>query len=150
MTDKLEPSPPEMRHATRLSLRHCVEVQAVTPTRTRPLQSEKPALLPCTDTLICPVDGCRAGDTTDTTRERKISGNTMFDCVCSGHPFSLKVETLALDEDADIMLVKPATLHTIADIGDEGVAAVDKESSRTPDMGEKPANAVTAEDEFEW
>jgi hypothetical protein len=74
----------------------------------------------------------------------------MFDCVCNGHPFSLKVETLALAEDADIMLVKPATVHTIADIDDRGVTAVDKFSTRTPDMGEKPADAVTAEDDFEW
>ena len=116
MTDKLRPTPFEMRHVTRVSLRHCVDAQAVTPTRTRPLQSEKPALLPCTDTLTCAVDGCRAGDTAETTRERKISGTTIFDCVCNGRPSAPKTDTLAMVE-VPTALVKPGMRHTMADAG---------------------------------
>jgi hypothetical protein len=37
VTDKLKPTPLEMRHMTKVSLRHCVDAQAVTPTRTVPL-----------------------------------------------------------------------------------------------------------------
>ncbi len=135
MTDKLRPTPFEMRHVTRVSSRHCVAAHAVAPTRTRPLQSEKPALLPCTDTLTCAVDGCRAGDTAETTRERNISGTTMFDCVCNGRPSAPKTDRMAMVE-VPTALVNPGMRHTIADAGAATADGTDRRSINDP-LGNK-------------
>ena len=46
------PTPFAVRHTTSVSLCHRVDTHAVPPIRTPPLQSESPALAPCTDTFI--------------------------------------------------------------------------------------------------
>ena len=65
-----------VRHATSVSLCHRVDMHAVAPVRTPPLQSDSPALAPNTDTLICAVEGCADGDTLVTIRGYRISGKT--------------------------------------------------------------------------
>ena len=53
----LKLTPLETRQMTRASFRHSVDAHAVYATRARPDQSERPALLPYTNTVICAVEG---------------------------------------------------------------------------------------------
>ena len=66
-------------------------------------------------------------------------------CVCNGHPLSSKVDKLTLAEAAPVVaaLVSPATVQTIAAVGDAGAAAVDMVSSNEPENGLKAADTVT-------
>jgi hypothetical protein len=138
----LNPTPLEIRQMTRVSLRHCVDAQAVFATRARPDQSERPALLPYTSTVICAVEGYTDGVATEMTRGCKISGNSILDCVSSGHPFSKKEEILKVDEAAPgiAAFVNPSIVHTIAAGVDAGAAVTDKLSSKTPDDAVKAAS----------
>ena len=139
-------TPRAVRHVTSVSLCHCVDTHDVAPVRTPPLQSDSPALLPYTVTLICAVEGCVHGDTLLTTRGYRISGNLTFGCVCNGHPPASNVDTLTLAAAAAAAaFVKPATKHTTAAVGDVGVAAVDRFSSSTPEDGVKAADTVAFE-----
>ena len=131
------------RHATSVSLCHRVDMHAVAPVRTPPLQSDSPALAPNTDTLICAVEGCADGDTLVTTRGYKISGKLIFGCVCNGHPPASNVDMLTLAAAAAAAaFVKPATMHITAAVVDEGAAAVDRFSSSTPVDKVKAADTV--------
>ena len=136
-------TPRAVRHVTSVSLCHCVDTHNVAPVRTPPLQSDSPALVPYTDTLICAVEGCVHGDTLVTTRGYKISGNPTFGCVCNGPPPASNVDTLTLAAAAAAAaFVNPATVHTTAAVGDAGAAAVDRFSSNTPEDGVKTADTV--------
>jgi hypothetical protein len=138
------PKPFAVRHATSVSLCHRVNPHAVAPIRTPPLQSNSPALVPYTDTLICAVEGCVDGDTLVTTRGYRISGNLKFGCVCNGHPPASNVDTLTLAAAAAATaFVNPATVHTTAAVGDKGAAAVDRLSSSTPDCSVMMAVTTT-------
>ena len=132
-----------VRHATSVSLCHRVDMHAVAPARTPPLQSDSPALTPNTDTLICAVEGCVDGDTLVTTRGYKISGKLTSGCVCNGHPAVSNVDMMTpAAAAAAAAFVNPAAVHTTAAAGDAGAAAVDRFSSSTPVDGVKTADTV--------
>jgi hypothetical protein len=145
--DKPEKTPLAERHETIVSLCHRDDVHAVAPIRTPPLQSDSPALVPYTNTLICAVEGCRDGNILVTTREYNISGNFTPPCVCNGQPKASNVDTLtiAAAAAAAAAFVNPATVHTIAAVGNAGAAAVDRFSSSTPEEGVKAVDAVTVD-----
>ena len=129
---------------TKVSLRHCVDAQAVSPTRAVPLQSERPALLPCTEMLLCAVEGCWTGETSKIPRGRTISGKTMFDCVCNGRPSAPKIDTLVKIDDPTA-LVNPGIWHTMADDGETGADGSDRCKINGPFGGENAGNTVTLE-----
>ena len=73
----------------------------------------------------------------------KMDGNSTPPCVCNGPPPASNVDTLTLAAAAAAAaLVKPATVHTTAAVGDAGAAAVDRFSSSTPEDGMKAADTV--------
>ena len=84
-------------------------------------------------------------DFTLTNSNANKAGNAMLDCVCNGHPLSSKVDKITLAEAAPgvAALVSPATVQTIAAVGDAGAAAVDMVSSNVPGNGLKAADTVT-------
>ena len=75
----------------------------------------------------------------------KMDGDSTPPCVCNGHPPASNVDmlTLAAAAAAAAAFVNPATVHTIAAVGDTGAAAVDRFSSSTPEDGVKAADTVT-------
>ena len=148
MTDKVKPTPLEMRQVTNVSLNHCVDEQAVDPTRTRPLQSARPALLPCTDTPMCAVDGCRAGDTNEMIRGCKISGNTICDCDCKGRPSARKIDSVATDDDPAAM-VNPGMRHTTAALDAAAADGADNSRSSGP-LGGVKAEEIMAPETFKF
>ena len=76
----------------------------------------------------------------------KMDGNSTPPCVCNGQPKASNVDTLTLAAAAAAAaLVKPATVHTTAAVGDAGAAAVDRFSTITPEDGVKAADTDTVE-----
>jgi hypothetical protein len=77
----------------------------------------------------------------------KMGGNTTPPCVCNGQPKASNVDTLtiAAAAAAAAAFVNPATVHTIAAVGNAGAAAVDRFSSSTPEEGVKAVDAVTVD-----
>ncbi len=74
----------------------------------------------------------------------KMDGNSTPPCVCNGHPPASNVDTLTLAAAAAAAaFVNPATVQTIAAVGDAGAAAVDMFSSSTPEDGVKAADTAT-------
>ena len=140
------PKPFAVRHATSVSLCHRVDTHAVPPARTTPLQSDRPALAPNTNKLICAVEGCADGNTLVMIRGFKISGNLTESDVCNGHPSASNVDVITLAAaEAAAAFVNPATVHTTAAVGAAGAAAADRLSSSTPKEGVKTADTVTVD-----
>ena len=71
----------------------------------------------------------------------KMDRNSTPPCVCKGHPTASNVDTLTLAAAAAAAaFVNPATVQTIATVGDAGTAAVNRFSSSTPEDGVKAAD----------
>jgi hypothetical protein len=77
----------------------------------------------------------------------KIAGNSTPCAKYRGLPSELKVaiETLAIVFVATRTLVKPVTVHTIANRGETGAAAVEKLKRSTPEVGMKTVDMVVFE-----
>ena len=77
---------------------------------------------------------------------QNTSGNITPNCVCNGPPPASNVDTLTLAAAAAAAaFVNPATVHTIAAVGDAGAASMDRFSSSTPEEEVKAADTVTVD-----
>ncbi len=77
----------------------------------------------------------------------KMAGNSTPCAIYRGLPSELKVamETLAVAFVATRTLVKPVTVHTIANVGETGAAAVEKLKRSAPEVGMKTVDMVVFE-----